>query len=203
MHRGLRQDTLRHLNTRALKYPTILHTVNTLAPKHKQIIGMTDIVDLPDLGLFDVRAKVDTGAFTSALHCKKVRLVRVGLRTKLSFWLIDKIGESARKFYSDEFSQRMIRNSFGVSEKRYVIKTRIVLFGRTIKAEFTLADRERLRNPVLLGRKLLRNRFVVDVSQTNLSYNAKAPAQDNLLAPASLIDLATVPPTVSTNKIAR
>ncbi len=135
---------------------------------------MTDIVDFPDLALFDVQAKVDTGAFTSALHCKKVRLVRAGLRTKLSFWLIDKTGEPARKFYSNEFSQRMIRNSFGVSEKRYVIKTRIVLFGRTIKAEFTLADRERLKNPVLLGRKLLRNRFVVDVSQTNLSYNAKA-----------------------------
>jgi hypothetical protein len=145
--------------------------------KPKQIIGMTDIVDFPDLGLFDVRAKVDTGAFTSSLHCKKVRLVQVGLRTKLSFWLIDKTGEPARKFYSDEFSERMIRNSFGVSEKRYVIKTRIVLFGRTIKAEFTLADRERLKNPVLLGRKLLRNRFIVDVSQLNLSYQLKAVGQ--------------------------
>jgi hypothetical protein len=145
--------------------------------KSKQIIGMTDIVDFPDLGLFDVRAKVDTGAFTSSLHCKKVRLVQVGLRAKLSFWLIDKTGEPARKFYSDEFSERMIRNSFGVSEKRYVIKTRIVLFGRTIKAEFTLADRERLKNPVLLGRKLLRNRFIVDVSQLNLSYQLKAVGQ--------------------------
>ncbi|WP_245826320.1 ATP-dependent zinc protease family protein [Spirosoma rigui] len=141
--------------------------------KSKQIIGMTDLVDFPDLGLFDVQAKVDTGAFTSALHCKQVKLVRVGPRTKLSFWLIDKTGEPARQFYSDDFSQRMIRNSFGVSEKRYVIKTRIVLFGRTIKTEFTLADRERLKNPVLLGRKLLRNRFIVDVSETNLSYQLK------------------------------
>ena len=90
--------------------------------------------------------------------------MRAGLRTKLSFWLIDKTGAPARKFYSDEFSQSMIRNSFGISEQRYVIKTRIILFGRTIKAEFTLADRERLKNPVLLGRKLLRNRFVIDVS---------------------------------------
>jgi hypothetical protein len=142
-------------------------------PKQKQIIGMTDLVDFPDLGMFEVQAKVDTGAYTSSLHCKKIRLVRVGLKTKLSFWLTDKTGEPARKFYSDEFKQRMIRNSFGVSEKRYVIKTRIVLFGRTIKAEFTLADRERLKNPVLLGRKLLRNRFIVDVAQTNLSYQLK------------------------------
>ena len=153
----------------------------------KQVIGMTDLVDFPDLALFDVAAKVDTGAFTSALHCKDVRLVQSGLRKKLSFWLIDKTGEGSRQFYSDQFSQRMIRNSFGVAEKRYVIKTRIVLFGRTIRAEFTLADRERLKNPVLLGRKLLRNRFIVDVALKNLSYNAKTSNQARLssLIPAS------------------
>lgn len=145
--------------------------------KPKQIIGMTDFVDFPDLGLYEVQAKIDTGAFTSALHCKDVRLVQSGLRTKLSFWLIDKTGQPARQFYSDQFSQRMIRNSFGVAEKRYVIKTRLILFGRTIRTEFTLADRERLKNPVLLGRKLLRNRFVVDVSQKNLSHQAKTAKQ--------------------------
>ncbi len=147
--------------------------------KSKQVIGMTDLVDFPDLGLFDVQAKVDTGAFTSALHCKDVRLKKTGLKKGLSFWLIDQTGLPARKFYSDQFSQRMIRNSFGVAELRYVIKTRIVLFGRTIRAEFTLADREQLKNPILLGRKLLRNRFIVDVSQKNLSYDAKIVRQQN------------------------
>ncbi|MFD2935974.1 ATP-dependent zinc protease family protein [Spirosoma flavum] len=148
-----------------------------LITKPKQIIGMTDLVDFPDLGLFDVQAKIDTGAFTSALHCKDVRLIKTRLRTRLSFWLIDKPGEDSRRFYSDQFSQRMIRNSFGVAELRYVIKTRIVLFGRKIRAEFTLADREQLKNPILLGRKLLRNRFIVDVSEKNLSYEAKIARQ--------------------------
>lgn len=147
------------------------------SPKLKQVIGMTDLIDFPDLALFDVQAKVDTGAFTSALHCKDVRLVQVGQRATLSFCLIDKTGEGSRRFYSDRFSQRMIRNSFGVAEKRYVITTGIVLFGRTIRTEFTLADREQLKNPVLLGRRLLRNRFIVDVSQKNLSYAAKNPDQ--------------------------
>lgn len=134
---------------------------------------MTDLVDFPDLGWFDVQAKIDTGAFTSSLHCKDIQLIKTDLHPILSFWLIDKTGEPARQFYSDQFSQRMIRNSFGVAEKRYVIKTRIVLFKRIIRTEFTLADRERLKNPVLLGRKLLQNRFLVDVSQKNLSYNQK------------------------------
>ncbi|WP_223860571.1 ATP-dependent zinc protease family protein [Spirosoma validum] len=151
--------------------------MNFLSSKPKQIIGMTDLVDFPDLELFDVQAKVDTGAYTSALHCKDVQVKRTGLRKKLSFWLIDKTGEPARQFYSDKFSQRMIRNSFGVAELRYVITTRIVLFGRTIRAEFTLADRDQLKNPVLLGRKLLRNRFIVDVSQKNLSYQEKVTSQ--------------------------
>jgi hypothetical protein len=139
----------------------------------KQVIGKKDLVDFPDLGLYDVQAKIDTGAYTSALHCKEVHLTRVDGQTLLSFWLIDKTGEHSQQFYSDKFSKRLIRNSFGEAEQRYVIKTRIVLFGRPILAEFTLADRERLKNPVLLGRKLLRNRFVVDVALQNLSYDAK------------------------------
>ena len=146
--------------------------------KPKQIIGMTDRVDFPDLGLFDVQAKIDTGAYTSALHCKDVQVLRTGLRSKLSFLLIDQTGETIRQFSVSQFSRRIIRNSFGVAEKRYVIKTRIVLFGCPIRAEFTLADREHLRNPVLLGRKLLRNRFLVDVSQKNLSYQLKVDSQE-------------------------
>ena len=146
-------------------------------PKPKQIIGTTDLVDFPDLELADVQAKVDTGAYTSALHCKKVRLVKTGGRTTLRFLLIDKTKKETRQFYCNDFSQRMIRNSFGVAEMRYVIQTRIVLFGRTIRAEFTLADREKLKNPVLLGRKLLRNRFLVDVTQKNLSYQQKISRQ--------------------------
>ena len=144
------------------------------SPKPKQIIGMTDVVDFPDLELFDVKAKIDTGAYTSALHCKDVRLVKSGLRTKLSFSLVGQTGGVTKKYYSADYKQRLIKNSFGIAEKRYVIKTRIKLFGRIIKTEFTLADRERMKNPVLLGRKLLRNRFIVDVSQQNLSYTHKA-----------------------------
>lgn len=143
------------------------------APKPRQIIGMTDVVDFPDLEMFDIKAKVDTGAYTSALHCKNVRLIKSGSQTTLSFCVVEQTGEVAKTFYSTDFTQRLIKNSFGIAEKRYVIKTRVKLFGRIIKAEFTLADRERMKNPVLLGRKLLRNRFIVDVSQRDLSYELK------------------------------
>jgi len=130
---------------------------------------MTDTADFPDLELTHVEAKVDTGAYTSALHCKDIRLLETERGTMLSFCVIEPGGILTRRVYSDTFTQRTIRNSFGVAEKRYVIKTKIVLFGRKIRAEFTLADREHMRYPVLLGRKLLRNRFIVDVSLKNLS----------------------------------
>ncbi len=139
----------------------------------KQVIGMTDVVDFPDLGLANMQAKIDTGAYTSALHCKNVRLVRAGGQIRLSFCLVGPNAADEVTFLSDHFGQRLIRNSFGITEKRYVIKTRIVLFGRAIKTEFTLADRERMRYPVLLGRRLLRNRFVVDVALDNISYHKK------------------------------
>ncbi len=134
---------------------------------------MTELVDFPDLALMTVEAKIDTGAYTSALHCKDVRLIETEHGTMLSFCVIEPGGSLTRRIYSDTFTQRIIKNSFGMAEKRYVIKTKIVLFGRKIRAEFTLADRERMRYPVLLGRKLLRNRFIVDVSQKNLSQQTK------------------------------
>lgn len=131
------------------------------------------MVDFPDLELVSVQAKIDTGAYTSALHCKDVRLIETEQGTMLSFCVIEPGGILTRRVYSDTFTQRIIRNSFGVAQKRYVIKTRIVLLGRKIRAEFTLADRERMRYPVLLGRKLLCNRFIVDVSLKNLSQKTK------------------------------
>jgi hypothetical protein len=139
----------------------------------KQVIGMTDLVDFPELALTNVKAKIDTGAYTSALHCKDVRLQENTDSQILSFYIIEPDGGLTRRFYSDNFTQRIVRNSSGTDELRYVIKTKIKLFGRIIRTEFTLADRERMRNPVLLGRRLLRNRFIVDVSQQNLSYSAK------------------------------
>lgn len=138
--------------------------------KEKRIIGRTDVIDLPDLGLTDVRAKIDTGAYTSSIHCFKVKLQKDG---KLSFYLPAHRAEKHKRFVTDSYELKAIKNSFGQTEKRFVIKTRIVVFGKRILTEFSLADRSEMRYPVLLGRKLLRNRFLVDVSKQQLSYQEK------------------------------
>jgi hypothetical protein len=135
-----------------------------------KILGRTDRIDLPGLGLTYIHAKVDTGAYTCSLHCSKAEVVK----GKLEFILLDHEHPefTGMKFTFDKFSRRAIKNSFGEAEERYIIKTTIVIFNRTIKAEFSLSDRERLRYPVLLGRKILRNRFLIDVTEKDLSYKA-------------------------------
>ncbi|MBB3836533.1 hypothetical protein FHS57_000515 [Runella defluvii] len=133
----------------------------------KRVIGRNDMIDFPDLGLTNVRVKIDTGAYTSSIHCFKIS-VEEGV---LSFFLPAHRSEKHQKFTTDQFELKAIKNSFGQTEMRYVIKTKVILFGKSIRTEFSLADRSQMRYPVLLGRKLLRSRFLVDVSLENLSYD--------------------------------
>lgn len=130
--------------------------------KEKKIIGRRETVDFPDLKLFGITAKIDTGAYTTALHCHDIKQEN----GKLYFKLLDpshpEYNEQMQSF--DVFSQKNIKNSFGEVESRYVIKTTIKIGKKKIKALISLTDRANMRYPVLIGRKLLKNRFMVDVS---------------------------------------
>jgi hypothetical protein len=134
-----------------------------------EIIGATDIVDLPELGWFDIPVRVDSGAATSSIHCSRVRLIKSGETKQLQFYLDTRKGAPQQSFVVTDFKETLVRNSSGKEEKRYVIKTRITIFGRKIRTEFSLADRRKMRYPILLGRKLLKGRFIIDVSQKDLS----------------------------------
>jgi hypothetical protein len=136
---------------------------------HIQVIGATDIVDLPELGWYNVPVRIDSGATTSSIHCSKVKLIKDGERTHLEFYLDGKKGAPQQSFIVDDFKETIVRNSSGKEEKRYVIKTRVKIFGKKIRTEFSLANRRKMQYPILLGRKLLKNRFIIDVSQKNLS----------------------------------
>lgn len=138
--------------------------------KSKQIIGRTEIIDLPQLDLSNVRAKVDTGAYSSAIHCSRIKHVSNGEEEYLQF----KIPGSLNKKYFrvHEFKRKNIKSSSGHIENRFVIKTKVKIFNRLITTEFSLADRSSMKFPILLGRKLLRKGFVVDVSLADVSKNS-------------------------------
>lgn len=134
------------------------------------------MVDFPELGLYEIEAKIDTGAFTSSIHCNNIREVNLpdGQRA-IHFELLDERhpGYNHRPFEFKEFSLRTVKSSFGDVQERYIIRTKISLHGMEIETEFSLSDRSDLKYPVLLGRTLLRKRFIVDVSKKNLSLKAK------------------------------
>jgi hypothetical protein len=136
-----------------------------------QILGRYDRVDLPDLGLHNVHAKIDTGAYTCSLHCHRAQVVD-GI---LECVLLDEEhpGFTGTKLRFTEFEVRDIKNSFGEVERRYVIVTTIKIFNEEITSEFSLSNRGSLKFPILIGRKILRDRFLIDVKKKNLSYKEK------------------------------
>lgn len=135
------------------------------------ILGRSDRVDLPQLGVFNIQAKVDTGAYTSSLHCSKAKVVN----NVLQFVLLDEEHPefTGMKFYFEEFEERDIKNSFGEVERRFVITTGLRIFNEEIITEFSLSNRGSLKFPVLIGRKILSNRFLIDISKKNLSFKQK------------------------------
>ncbi|WP_257667762.1 ATP-dependent zinc protease family protein [Parapedobacter tibetensis] len=142
---------------------------NNITPKLRTI-GWKEIVDLPDLGIYDVPAKVDTGARTSVLHCSHIRLVKKGRKQYVEFRpLDDRFGKQTDIYVFPFHSERKVKNSFGQEENRYVISTTLSLFNVSHDIELSLRDRSGMEFPVLLGRSFIRKKFLVDVSRANLS----------------------------------
>ncbi len=148
-----------------------------LKKKRKKVIGCVDKIDFPEFGICDIACKIDTGAETSALHCHKVKIVERNGVEYISFVLAHTPKKTA--FLTSNFHEKIIRSSSGHVDLRYTIRTKITLFGRKIMAEFTLANREKMKFPVLLGKSLLKGRFVVDVEKENLSFLEKKQNQIN------------------------
>ncbi|MGV3539205.1 MAG: ATP-dependent zinc protease [Rufibacter sp.] len=146
----------------------------------KKIIGRREMVDFPVLELFEIEAKVDTGAYTSAIHCNNIKEVNLpDGRRAIHFELLDPNhpAYNHKAFQFTEFDLRNVKSSFGDVQERYVIRTTVVIHGQEVETEFSLSDRSDLKYPVLLGRTLLRKRFMVDVFKKNVSLKAKNKAK--------------------------
>ena len=143
--------------------------VSHLAPKgtviEKLTIGRNEYISLPDLHFFDIDAKIDTGAYSCSIHCDEIHLNDDG---SVHFRLLD----NSHPDYHDQHivmpvhKISHVKSSNGTMQERIFIKTPIALFGRRYLAEVSLTDRREMKYPMLIGRKYLENRFVVDVSLT-------------------------------------
>jgi len=125
-----------------------------------QTIGRVEPILPPDSGV-RVRARIDTGAKTSAIWASNIHVVDDQLR----FMLFDESSEnfSGEEIVTNEYTKTVVASSNGMAEVRYKIKLSLVLKGRKIRASFTLSDRSDQVYPVLIGRNVLRGKFVVNV----------------------------------------
>jgi len=129
-----------------------------------EVLGWREYVELPHLHGFRVKAKVDTGARTSALHARKLRFEETSSGVNAQFALGS--GDDAISVSAKVIEHRLVRSSNGQDDLRPVILTPITVLGQTWHAEVTLSDRELMGFPMLLGRSAIRNRFLVDPNRS-------------------------------------
>ena len=137
----------------------------------KKTIGRRDKATFPELGLEHLPIKIDTGAYTSSIHCTNFK-VENGI---LYADFIDEASPKSKpKTVSfSKFNTTKVKSSNGEVQNRFEIKSSIKLFGKVYKIGLTLADRKKMKNPVLIGRKFLTKKFIVDTELEDLSYKAE------------------------------
>lgn len=140
-----------------------------------KILGIFEKVDFPQFGINSVTAKVDSGADTGALHCTTVIEEKTSKGSVLHFSPFD---YPEVKITTDDFYINDVKSSNGTIEKRYFIKTFVVVQGETYKVSLSLADRSSMKWPVLIGRKFLaKHNFLVDVNKESVIRQPKLRAE--------------------------
>lgn len=127
------------------------------------LIGRAEVVDFPKLNIVSIPARIDTGARTSSIWASNIQEEH----GTLHFTLFAK----GSKYYTGEvistkeYSQLVVASSMGQPDIRYKVKLVVKLHGKKIRASFTLANRSTQTYPILVGRNVLRGKFVVDVKK--------------------------------------
>lgn len=137
--------------------------------KEKVVLGWREWVFLPELSKLPIKAKVDTGARTSALHAKHIEVIRHHNEPWVSFELIPSIKLKKPVLVKAPLvDYRTIKSSMGHKTDRPVIQTIIRIGGEEFEVELALVNRSMMGFRMLLGRRAMRKRFLVNPSRSFL-----------------------------------
>lgn len=130
----------------------------------KAVIGWREWLSLPTLGIPAIKAKIDTGARTSALHTFHAETYRHNgeLFVRFSVHPVQRRTDVVVTCTAPLLDRRRVTDSGGHRETRYVVETPIRLGDREWTIELTLTDRDSMLFRMLLGRTAMRGRFIVD-----------------------------------------
>lgn len=134
----------------------------------KKIVGTVELISILDLELYDLDAKIDTGADSSALHCDHIHIDENNF---VHFHLLDEVHESyhGKKIVMPLYKLKRVKSSNGEIQERASIRVSVEFFSKKYKTVISLTNRSDMKYPMLIGRKFLANKFLVDVSKEYLS----------------------------------
>lgn len=145
----------------------------------KQVIGKFDKADFPMLKMEDIAIKIDTGAYTSSIHCNNI----IEKEDALHCTFLDEEHPlyNGTEIIFKDYDIVFVKSSNGIIQKRFQVQSTIKIFDKLYKISLSLSARQEMRYPVLIGRKFLTKKFIVDTELNDVSYDLKVKKAENPL----------------------
>lgn len=143
----------------------------------KKVLGRFDKADFPLLNLENIAIKIDTGAYTSSIHCDNI--VEKDDRLYCTFLDEEHPLYNGKEFVFEDYDIVFVRSSNGAMQKRFQVQSTVKIFQKIFKISLSLSARQEMKFPVLIGRKFLTKKFIIDPELTDVSFNLKSNEHKN------------------------
>lgn len=124
------------------------------------IIGRKELIKIPIISNEYMVAKIDTGAYSNSIHCDRVEANELGLDIVMD-------DKTVIRLNTGEYKYKAVKSSNGIIEVRVITKLNVVFNNKKYKTMFTFTNRDNMSSKILIGRKFLSKRYIVDVAKTN------------------------------------